>query len=369
MKRNFLLRDAFLNWLVKIGKFPLPSAKSYCSYVAAADKTIVLINEETSQESNLFAELEPRVNSGNSPAVASIIGNLLEHMSSDKIEAQLNKPKSSIRKWKSALNQYQDFLYDYMETNIETGPGDDSQTSNDTETSQDSWDVSDFDEDEKHILTFVKNVSEDSSVKYVHEKGDIYANFRFRLMTQDRFYDPIFYPIGFIKRLFYQKGDKEFMDSWLDSLLDSVTIHTEDDTIKLKAVHQLEIAHGTVTIHTKASSKIALTKKSDNKTLVPFAVFGLNNIVLDHEKPLVTIMQENSDNLPTFREITVLLKKHTGRKITSKKVKKAANLVLKSEYLDSINIQKLKSEMALLSSLTHLQLMDGSENKRKGASQ
>ncbi|MCX6265736.1 MAG: hypothetical protein NTW16_00030 [Bacteroidetes bacterium] len=209
MKNTFLLREEFLEWLESIGKFPVLSARSYCSYVAAVDKTIVLINEETSQESNLFKN-------GNESAVASIIRNLLDHMSSDKIEVQLNKPISSIRKWKSALNQYQDFLYEYMETNIETG------TSEETESIKDSWDVNDQDEVVQHILTFVKNVSEDSSVKFVHEKGDIYANFRFRLTTQDRFYDPIFYPIGFIKRLFYLKGDKEFMDSWLNALLDTV---------------------------------------------------------------------------------------------------------------------------------------------------
>lgn len=362
MKNQFLLRNEFMDWLVKIGKFPVPSAKSYCSYMAAIDKTIVLINEDTSQESSLFPELEPRIKNGHSPAVASIIRNLLDHMSSDKIEVQLNKPISSIRKWKSALNQYQDFLYDYMETNIETG------TSEEVETIKDSWDVSDQDEVVQHILTFVKNVSEDSSVKFVHEKGDIYANFRFRLITQDRFYDPIFYPIGFIKRLFYLKGDKEFMDSWLNALLDTVAIHTEDGTVKLKTVHKLEIANGAVSLHTNGSSKIAFTKKSDNVTIEPFSVFGLNNVVLDHEKPLVRIMQENSDKLPTFREITVQLKKHTGRKITNKKVKKAANLVLKSEYVDLINLENLKAEMALISSLTHLQLMDGRENKRKGVS-
>ncbi len=362
MKNTFLLRDEFMNWLVRIGKFPDLSAKSYCSYVAAVDKTIILINEETSQESNLFTELEPRVKNGNSPAVASIIRNLLDHMSSDKIEVQLNKPISSIRKWKSALNQYQDFLYDYMETNIETG------SSDELVTIKDSWDVSDRDEVVQHILTFIKNVSEDSSVKFVHEKGDIYANFRFRLITQDRFYDPIFYPIGFIKRLFYLKGDKEFMDSWLNAMLDTVTVHTEDGSVKLKKVHKLEIANGAVSIHTDGSSKIAYTKKADNATLEPFSVFGLNNVVLDHEKPLVRIMQENSENLPTFREITVQLKKHAGRKITGKKVKKAANIVLKSEYIDLINLDNLKTEMALISSLTSLQLMDGGENRRKGVS-
>ena len=142
MKNQFLLRDEFMEWLINIGKYPVPSAKSYCSYVAAADKAIVLVNEETSQESNMFAELEPRIKRGHSPAVALIIMNLLDHLSSDKIEVQLSKPQSSIRKWKSALHQYQDFLYDYMETNLEPG------TADEAETGPDAWDVNDLDEAE-----------------------------------------------------------------------------------------------------------------------------------------------------------------------------------------------------------------------------
>jgi hypothetical protein len=289
MKNTFPLRIEFINWLVQIGKFPLLSAKSYCSYVAAVDKTIVLVNEETSRESTLFTELEPRVKNGHSPAVASIIRNLLEHMSSDKIEIQLNKPKHSIQKWKSALHHYLEFLYDYMEDNIE------SITSDEFAVGKDSWDVTGQDEAEKHILTFVKNVSEDSSLKFVHDRADIYANFRFRLVTRDRFHDSVYFPIGFIKRLFHLKGDKEFMDTWLDGILDNAAIYTSDGTVKLKSVHKLEIANRTVTIHTKESSKIACTKKPGNGTPAPFSVFGLNSFVPGHEKSLVRIMEENSN--------------------------------------------------------------------------
>lgn len=57
MKNTFLFREEFMDCLVKIGKFPVPSAKSYCSYVAAVDRIILLVNEETSQESDLIAEL------------------------------------------------------------------------------------------------------------------------------------------------------------------------------------------------------------------------------------------------------------------------------------------------------------------------
>ncbi len=72
-------------------------------------------------------------------------------------------------------------------------------------------------------------------------------------------------------------------------------IYTSDGTVKLKSVHRLEIANRTVTIHTKESSKIACTKKPENGTPAPFSVFGLNSIVPGHEKSLVRIMEENSN--------------------------------------------------------------------------
>ena len=78
-------------------------------------------------------------------------------------------------------------------------------------------------------------------------------------------------------------------------------------------------------------------------------------------------MQENVANLITFQAITKELKKKISRKIIPKKLKKAGNLVLQSDFIHQIDNENLKSEMELLASLTHLQLMDGNENKRKGA--
>jgi len=359
MKNNFLLRNEFMEWLVNIAKYPLPSAKSYCSYVAAVYKTLIFTNEETPEESNLSSVLEPAVKTGEFSVVDSIILNVINQLSAEHIEQELNVPLSSIQKWKSALFQYIEFLSQYIDTEISV----DDQTEDSIEL---KFTEESPDESEVMLSNILKKTGTITKVDFIHTKNDLYSNFRFRLITQDRFYDEIFYPISFIKRFLYLKGEKAFLDAWVESLLDNVTIHFEDSSMKLKVVKKIEISEGRIIIHANGSSKIAFTKKSDNLTLIPFSVTGLNKVALDHEKPLLKIMQDNLDNLKTFQEITKELKKNIHRKVNPKRLKKASNLVLMSDFIHLIDIANLKSEMTLLSSLTQLQLMDGSENKRKG---
>ena len=89
---------------------------------------------------------------------------------------------------------------------------------------------------------------------------------------------------------------------------------------------------------------------------------------LQNEKSLKNIMLENLSNLQVFKEITTALKVHMKRTTTLKRYKKACNIALESNFLNLIDIDRLKVEMNLISSLTHLQFMDGVENTRKGCS-
>ena len=348
-------------WLVDVAKFPVLSAKSYCSYVAAVDKTLIFATTtESAQECNLSSKLEPSVRKGNFSVPEAIIINVINHLSTANIETKLHVPLSSIKKWKSALFQYIEFLDYYIAK--ETMNDDDQ----DEVVLEKSFIQEKFEEGDEVLLKVLVDLNSESTIDFIHTKEDLYANFRFRLITQDRFYDEIFYPISFIKRFFYLKGEKKFFDSWVESLIDKVTIFTEEDMVQLKQVHKLEISGGKILIHVNGSSKTAFTKKADNITRIPFSVTGLSKVALDHEKPLLKVMQENVDNLKTFQVITKELKKQITRKVNPKKLKKAGNLVLQSDFIQLIEIESLKSEMELLSSLTHLQLMDGRENRRKG---
>jgi hypothetical protein len=94
----------------------------------------------------------------------------------------------------------------------------------------------------------------------------------------------------------------------------------------------------------------------------------LTRISLDHEKSMKSIMLENLNNLQVFKEITTTLKGYMKRTKTLKRYKKACKAALESNFINLIDIDRLKVEMNLISSLTHLQFMDGVENTRKGCS-
>lgn len=216
------------------------------------------------------------------------------------------------------------------------------------------------------LLDFDDEIILDENSSYTYSKNDLYKIFSFRLITQDRFYDSIFYPISFIKRFLYLKGEKQFLDNWVERLLDSVNVHLEDGMIPLNTISELEISNRNIYVKTKGISEMAFTKLSDNKTLVPFDIQLLRKVALDHEKPLLHIMSENMEALLTFQAITKELKKHLRGTINRKKLMKSNNEVLNSNFFDVLNLDNLKMEMELIASKTSLQLMDSGHNLSKG---
>lgn len=367
MKNTFLLRDEFIEWLVTIAKFPLASAKSYCSYVAAADKTFILHKEGKIEETNLFKILDVLVYNGDTFGMDNTIITLINELSKDKIEEQLKTPLSSIQKWRSGLFQYREFLYYHIETTIDY-----KETAEEENPLVDPFEDFNLDDREETgsitLLDFDDEIVLDENTIYNYSKNDLYKIFSFRIITQDRLYDSIFYPISFIKRFLYLKGEKQFLDNWVERLLDSVNVHLEDGSIQLNSVSELEISNRKIYVKSKGISEMAFTKLSDNKTLVPFDIQLLRKVALDHEKPLLHIMSENMEALLTFQAITQELKKHLHGTINRKKLGKANNFVLKSDFFDVLNLDNLKKEMELIASKTSLQLMDSRHNSSKGTS-
>jgi hypothetical protein len=365
MKNTFLLRHEFIEWLVTIAKFPLASAKSYCSYVAGADKSFTLFIEDTKEETNLFEYLDVLVHNGDFIDMDNTIVTIINDLSKDKIEVQLNTPLSSIKKWRSGLLQYREFLYYYIETKVDSNEIIDT----DDEAEIDPFEGFNLDDREDCgtiTLSFDGEIIDDVNASFNYSKNDLYKIFTFRLITQDRFYNRIFYPISFIKRVFYLKGEKQFLDNWVERLLDGVNIHLENEVIQLNNVSELDIKDSKIYVKSKGISAMAFTKLSDNKTLVPFNIKMLKKVALDHEKPLLNIMSENWDKLLTFQEISNELKKHLNGTVNRKKMNRANNQVLESDFFDVLNIENLKQEMELIASKTSLQLMDSGHNSSKG---
>lgn len=145
----------------------------------------------------------------------------------------------------------------------------------------------------------------------VFTKKDLLFNFKSRLKTQDRTYDAIYFSIRFITRSFRVQNKQEIYNKWLDNLINSIVIYTNDGVESLKNVELLTILGDEVSIETKNGvKKIVFTKLVDNTNLEPLCTKEIKNVVIDHETSLFNVMNENYDKLPTFINLTGEFKKN-----------------------------------------------------------
>jgi len=365
MKKEIPLQKEFVKWLVDTGVCKSNSALSYCDYINSANRSLDIYENENNEKLSLLTLLSSEIKEGNSDQMEEIIDDATEELSRNKIEKKLKRSLKYIQNWKSALNKYKEFLHDYLENEVTIDEEYDK-----IEEIQRVIEPNSLISTHHRKIRKSRTKGEVNNAKgsYTHTSKDLYDRFHFRIITQDRHYDEIYYPISFIKRFFYYRGEKKFMDIWVKDLLNEVNIHLEGDQIRLNQISKLEISDGKVQVEHNGVLKMVFTKKSDNFTLIPFSVGKLRFISLDHEDSLHAIMKNNIDNLGTFQEITTELKKHIGQRTTAKKYKKANNLVLDSIFINKLNIENLKAEMLIISKSTKLQLMDSSENTRKGQS-
>lgn len=71
-------------------------------------------------------------------------------------------------------------------------------------------------------------------------KTEIYKNFAQRLLTQDRFYASICYPISLLKRVFAEHNESDFMAQLIDSQIDRIIAYTGDDKKEFVKISQVE---------------------------------------------------------------------------------------------------------------------------------
>ena len=227
MKNEFLLREEFKQWLLNVKKFSLPVTNSYLSYVAGVDKTIGIYVEKEDFTTNLFTFIKEKVELNNIFEAESGIVSVFNYLFLENIDKKLETPLNTIKNWRTGMIHYREFIYEYMDSKIY-----DTSTNNTIENNV----IDDFNdieiEDPKikgSLLGFVTENLEKNIFRY--SKDDLYKNFAFRIITQDRRYEQIFYPISFIKRFLYLKNEKVFFDNWLEILLDNIYLHFENDKI------------------------------------------------------------------------------------------------------------------------------------------
>jgi hypothetical protein len=260
----------------------------------------------------------------------------------------LGYAEKTIKNWKSGLAQYREFIFSYVESSVDQSE--------------------DEQEQQEDIVEVLFPQIKDSKSKFSFAKDpDLDKNFTFRLVTQDRYYDEIFYPIGFVKRLFKKRGEKQYFTEWIKSVINNIKVITLSGEIKLEELESLEIdENGEVWITTKKGTLKVMTPTSNAEYMV-LKVNELRKISLDHETSLHTIMTQDRNNLPVFLLITKNLKNLIKGNCTQKKLRHTYKDLLADEnFINSIDMEELKKELQYISSNTNIRLMDLSKNISKG---
>jgi hypothetical protein len=200
---------------------------------------------------------------------------------------------------------------------------------------------------------------------YHYELAELKKNFYFRLITQDRFYEFLYFPISVLKKLFYNYGRKSFFDNWVDQQIENITVYTgNSDKILLKDVKTLDIKEdGSVIIN--GELKLYTTVMGAN-TKEEINTNTLQNIVIDHVVPFSNVLYELKDELPALRSIHTILENINAGRISNKEdLGNAGNYLVSNVEFNTKELDALEADLNKVLNKIQLQLMERGENSRK----
>lgn len=217
------------------------------------------------------------------------------------------------------------------------------------------------DEKQKYVPSKVNKPKKQTTIAYFYEQEELRDNFFLRLITQNRFYKTLNYPVSVLKKLFYKNGRKDFFDKWVNEQIDNIAVYiSKTEKIPFKEVVSLEITDdNSVLLNGKYNLFTAVAGSETKKEITTNL---LKNIDIDHVIPFVDIFSELKPQLPALQAIHNTLENNNKGRITNKKdLSKAGNyLLVNAEELDA-----LEKDLELISSKVQLQLMDKYENLSK----
>ena len=348
IKEKFYLDQEFTDWLIQATAVSTDSAKSYGTYLQSAFQKLNAISENSGKQEHLyFEQIKAAVQVGSEDLVKDAVLTLFQYLCKNGIEDELQYSKKYIQNWRSALIQYGEFLIEWNSENAKEGIQENVE--------------------ENIALVLDNQIAIGDTVTF--DKNNLYKVFTLRLLSQDRFYNDIYFPISLIKKIFYKRKHKKAFDACMNKMLDHTKIYYEDGFYLLKDISQLELRNEKVYVTSKNKECTVYTKMADNKTVVPIATKGLRYMVLDHEKPMLTIMTEKLSNLTVFGEITTEIKKYSKvGKIDRKVLSKISKDLFTNGFTDQIELEALEIEFKHICTDVNLQLMDTKQNESKGAS-
>lgn len=198
-----------------------------------------------------------------------------------------------------------------------------------------------------------------------YDQKEIRKNFYFRLITQDRYYEFLCFPISVLKKLFYKYDKKPFIDKWVNNQIDNIVVHiSKTETITFKDIKTLDIkADRTVLINDKFKLHTIVAGTDEIEEL---RTNTLQDIVIDHVKPFSNILFELKEQLLTLQVIHNVLENINDGRISNKEdLTKAGNDLVSNVEFNHQEINSLEKDLDLIFSKIQLQLMDKYQNLYK----
>lgn len=350
-------REEFKQWLINFNNLPVKSADSYVSYVAGVNNQFII-------EGDSMCDLVEKFYTEDKPLmIDATISNVHNQLYRSDICKITGKAKGTVENWRTGLLTYKEFF------STITNEVEEDETINDFLEEELKVDVL-CSEAKPELAELVEKANKIETITYLYTANQLMANFTFRMITQDRFYGELFFPISYLKRFFYLNGQDKYFDKWISDQISDIDILCANETHKLKDISELKLEvsneKSEVSITVKNSEKIVYSPSAFSKELFPLSTGSLKRIAIDHIHPMKKILIENIESLPQLGILTRQLK-GIARKATAKEYKAAGTVLLNQPPLDQINFDLLKIELDLIKSQTKLQLMDKMENLKKRA--
>jgi hypothetical protein len=213
------------------------------------------------------------------------------------------------------------------------------------------------------LLKKVKAPAKQNSCHY--EQAELRKNFYFRLITQDRFYEFLYFPVSVLKKLFYAYDRRPYFDHWVNKQIDHIAVYiSKTDKILFKDLVSLDIkGDGSVLINGTFKLFTAIAGQDEKDEI---KTETLQDITIDHVVPFVSILLELKSQLPALQTIHNVLENINDGRISNKEdLNKAGNYLVSNVKFNAQELDALEKDLNLIADKIQLQLMDSVENIRR----
>lgn len=354
MKKQLLFKDDFERYLIDKELFEVNSAKSYSSYVTSAlrDRTICIDTD------TFFDIIETNKEHHKIKFLIKFIDNVLVFYHKENIEKEIEVPQKTISNWKSGLKKYRDYLecklldleQDFTNT-IESIHAGDSPSI--------------------ELLQFksANSIPQGSSSVAIYSKKELIDIFIFRILTQDRCYDHICFPIRLIKRILYKCGQRKAFDAIILKAINEIEVHVGSGKVLiLKDIDELRIdgrSKHTTVVSGGVTHDVYTPIHNGKNTLM--RVGSISQISIDHKIPMYDIMTGLIGKLPNIGKLCNTMRAMAGGNLSTSKMRDLYDDILEdSNICDKAFVAGLLRELEIIFDKMDLQLMDLSHNSSKG---